>query len=52
MFGAIIIQMWNSGRLILTELILITPSAEPVDAHVHCFGKFGDNGIVYDPISG
>ena len=34
------------------ELIIIFPVEEPMEAHVHGFGAFGDDGIVCDPIGG
>ena len=46
MFGAVISQIVSSGTPIVTELITILPSAEPVEAHVHVFGAFGDDDIV------
>ena len=52
MFGAVIIHIGNYERSIVTKLILIIPTAEPVEAHVHDFGAFGNYGIVCDHRSG
>ena len=49
MFCAVISQIGNSGRPIVTELIIRIPEADPVEAHVHGVGAFGNNGIVCDP---
>ena len=44
-FGGVIIQIGSSGSTIVTELILIIPSADPVEAHFHDVGSFEDYGI-------
>ena len=51
MFGAVIIQIRNHGIPVVTKSIMIISTAEPVEAHVHGFGEFGNNGFVFDPIS-
>ena len=52
MFGAVISQIGNSGRPIVTELTLIILETEPVEGRVHGFGEFGGNDVVCDPSSG
>ena len=52
MFGAVIVHIGSSWSPIVTKLILRTPASEPLEAHVHCFGAFGDDGIFCDPSGG
>ena len=51
MFGAIIIHIGNYGSPIVTKSILIIPTVESVESHVHGSGVFGNNGVVCDTIS-
>ena len=46
MFGAIIILIGNCGSPMVKKLIMRIPTAEPVEAHVHGFGVFENDGIV------
>ena len=49
MFGAIIIQIGNCGSPMVKKLIMRIPTVEPVEAHVHGFGVFENDGIVCEP---
>ena len=52
MVGAVISHIISSRCPIVTELIMILPAADLVEAHIHSFGAFGDNVIVCDPSFG
>ena len=49
MFGHVITLIGSYMIPTVKELILLILAVEPVEAHVHGFGDFGDNGIVCDP---
>ena len=52
MFGAVIRHIGNYRIPIVTKLIMRILTAEPVEAHFHGIGAFGNDGIICDPSSG